>query len=129
MLSSPRKISKLFIKFLKWGKIDKTILLIQKYPDLILPYEKAFLESFDNKVLRSCKWIYEYCLEHHLELNIKNIINICIYACETRNWDFVKLIIDNNQSYNWKNIILDAIENKKLIEYNYVQLIKLNILE
>ena len=129
MLSSPRKVSKLFIKFLKWGKIDKANYLLTQYPEYELPYQKAFQESYENKCLNSCKWIYEYCIQNNVEFKIDNIISVFLYACDTRNWDFVKLIINNDKnSYNWKNIVLDALQNKKIMEYNYIQLIKLNIL-
>lgn len=127
MFSSPSKVSKLFIKFLKWGKILKARHLIDTYPTYILPWNKAFNEAFINKCMNSCKWIYEYCIINNIHLDIPNLPDIFIYACDTKYWDFVKLII-TNEKYQWLDIAKKALNEKKLMEYNFIQLIKLNLL-
>lgn len=59
MLTSPRKLKKLFIKFVSWGAIQKAKNLIELHPLLDLPLQKAFEESLLNSCIRSAVWIIE----------------------------------------------------------------------
>ena len=65
MLSSERKIKKLFIKFLTWNQIKKAINLVNVYPDCIMPWQKAFESAAGNNAYDICIWILEYLNQSH----------------------------------------------------------------
>lgn len=70
MLTSERKVKKLFIKFLTWNKINKAISLIAKYPEIIMPWQKAFESTFGNNDFDTCIWILQKQSIYNFEINI-----------------------------------------------------------
>lgn len=65
MLTSERKIRKLFIKFLTWNKKNKALNLLETYPECIMPWQKAFESAAGNNAYDICIWILEYLNQSH----------------------------------------------------------------
>lgn len=120
MLTSERKICKLFIKFLEWDKIDKAANLIQTYPNLAMPWQKAFECASMNYSLRACQWINE---QHRINVNnddgtgtgTGNNTSVVVLDIHFNNdalfvqlvtrgcIDFVKWLVSLEPMYLWKN--------------------------
>ena len=75
MLSSERKIGKLFIKFLTWNKKKKAINLLDTYPECIMPWQKAFESTADNNMFDICIWILEQQITFNFTINRDYIEN------------------------------------------------------
>jgi hypothetical protein len=74
MLTSPRKICKLFIKFVIYGKYTKAETLLQHYPEYssIIPWQKAFTEALQQQAYNVCNWIIEKSEILHFTLDIQS---------------------------------------------------------
>jgi hypothetical protein len=59
MLTSLRKLQKLFIKFIEWGQLAKAEAIIRNNPDLEIPWQKAFVSAVMNNMERSARWVIE----------------------------------------------------------------------
>ena len=72
MLTSPRKVCKLFIKFVVWCKFTKAEALLLHYPEcgIIIPWQKAFEEASMQNSYNACKWIYNKSQELNFALDI-----------------------------------------------------------
>ena len=70
MLTSTRKLHKLFIKFIEWGKIAKAEKLILQHPNLEMPWQKAFENAVMNKMIQGARWIYENSIHHGVHIDI-----------------------------------------------------------
>jgi hypothetical protein len=106
MLTSERKICKLFIKFLEWDKIEKATNLITMYPNLQAPWQKAFERAAINKMDRGSKWTYEYANKLGLKIDIhfendKLINYLILQECRY----FIKWLISIEPNYPWLNKI------------------------
>jgi hypothetical protein len=107
MLTSERKVKKLFIKFLTWMKIDKAKNLLKQYPDIIFPWQKALIEAAGKNSFNSCRWIittaiteYNTPLDIHFEDNIlyKN-------ASKYRYKDMLEILTTTEPDYDWQGIL------------------------
>lgn len=121
MLSSPRKICKLFIKFTSWNKCSKAENLIKMYPEYIMPWQKAFEEASLNKSYSACNWLYLQSINYGFTINIhykndKLIIDLCKYGY----LDNIIMVIKWDKEYHWiekLTTILETLHNKdKIIE-------------
>ena len=72
MLTSEKKIHKLFIKFISWNKINKCSKLLATYPAIsaTLPWQKAFEETFRNKQYNACIWIMQQKALYDFEIDV-----------------------------------------------------------
>lgn len=82
MLSSERKIRKLFIKFLTWNKKMKAINLLDTYLECIMPWQKAFESAADNNNFDICLWILEQQSKYSFIIDIHYNDNIVIKKLE-----------------------------------------------
>lgn len=106
MLTSERKVKKLFIKFLTWMKIKKAENLLKQYPDFNFPWQKALEEAAGKNTFSSCEWIittatlkYNITLDIHFEDNIlyKN-------ASKYRYNDILDILTKTDPIYPWNTI-------------------------
>ena len=126
MLSSPRKICKLFIKFTSWNKCSKAEHLITQYPECIMPWQKAFEEAVQNKSYSACNWLYTKAKDNNITIDIhfqndKFILELCKYGY----LDNITMIIQWDKEYQWLAklaSILETLHNKERI----VDIIKQN---
>jgi hypothetical protein len=101
MLTSERKLCKLFIKFLEWDKIKKAEFLVQTYPNLQMPWQKAFEIAGLNNSFIACKWIYD---NTKVPLDIHFKADALILNLVTRGFtDFIKWLVMLEPIYSWKN--------------------------
>ncbi len=114
MLTSERKICKLFIKFVAWNKCSKAEQILARYPEYIMPWQKAFEEAFANKSYNSCKWIYNKANMHavHIDIHYKNN-EIMVLACKMDYLDIINMIIQWDSTYPWLEHIMPIIETSK----------------
>jgi len=70
MHESDKKIKKLFIKFISWNKIEKTKKLIEQNLHIIMPWQKAFEETFKNRYIITLLWILEQQNIYNFTINI-----------------------------------------------------------
>lgn len=112
MLSSPRKIQKLFIKFTTWGKLDKAQNLLITYPDIAMPWEKAFIEAIVNKSYGSVKWLYENALALDIHLDIHyNYDQLYQDWCKNGYMYYVEWLIKCDIIYPWRETASILLEN------------------
>ena len=112
MLTSPRKLQKLFIKFISWGLIPKAQNLLNQYPTLEIPWQKAFEETLINRYIyiNAVEWILEKSLEQGFIINphIDNdkIMKQLILSekMECIRW-LIKITKINNETYPWKEYL------------------------
>jgi len=106
MLTSERKVKKLFIKFLTWMKIEKAKNLLKQYPHIVFPWQKALEEAASRNEFSSCKWIittatteYNTPLDIHFEDDIiyKNVSKF-------RYKDILEFLTKTEPEYNWLEI-------------------------
>ena len=106
MLTSERKLQKLFIKFVEWGKITKAENLIQTHPELEIPWQNAFERAGLNKIERSAGWIFERASKLGLKIDIhfdndKLLNYLVLQECRY----FIKWLVALEPNYSWKSII------------------------
>jgi len=106
MLTSQRKLQKLFIKFIEWGKLVKVEKLMQIHPELEIPWQKAFESAALNRNSRGAEWIYERATPLGLQIDIHfdkdKLIN---YLVVLDNRCLIKWLIGLEPNYPWINTI------------------------
>jgi hypothetical protein len=112
MLSSPRKIAKLFIKFVMWGNVMKAEKLLLEYPECVMPWQKAFEEASKNKSISACRWLVKNAQLHDnvIDIHYKNdeVIDI---PCKFGYLDTLREIISWDKAYPWYDVIIERIAN------------------
>ena len=103
MLTSERKLQKLFIKFIEWGKITKAENLITLHPELEIPWQKAFESAAMNKMQCGVEWIYTRANQQNIEINIhfdndKLLNYMILQGCRY----IIKWLILQDSAYPWK---------------------------
>ena len=106
MLTSERKLCKLFIKFIEWGKIAKAENLMQLNPELEFPLQKAFESAALNKMERGAGWTYELACKLSVKIDIhfdndKLVNYLAIQECRS----FIKWLLALEPNYQWKSTI------------------------
>jgi hypothetical protein len=106
MLTSERKLQKLFIKFVEWGKIAKACNLLMKHPELEIPWQKAFEKAGLNKIEHSARWIYEQAKQLGVKVDIhfdydKLVNYLILHECRY----LIKWLISLEPNYSWKSNI------------------------
>lgn len=111
MLSSPRKIRKLFIKFVIWNKFAKADNLLTQYPECEMPWQKAFEEASSKNMHSACKWIYTQAKTRLINIDIHfNNNEILDTPCKLGYLDTIKYIINLEPAYPWIDNISGMIE-------------------
>jgi hypothetical protein len=114
MLTSQRKVCKLFIKFVIWNKFAKAEHLLEKYPDCIMPWQKAFEEASSNKSYNACKWIYNKAKLYSIPIDIHYRNNeILLIPCKMDYLDTINMIILLDINYPWLETIKPLLEFSK----------------
>jgi len=102
VLTSERKLRKLFIKFVIWNKLSKADNLLKQYPECDMPWQKAFEEASMNTSYSACKWIYNNTTVRKVAIDIHFRNNdILAKPCKLGYIDDVKLIINLEPTYPW----------------------------
>lgn len=111
MLTSERKLQKLFIKFIEWGKITKAENLMALNPKLEIPWQKAFESAGMNRNMHGVEWIYKRvshnCYSNHdIRINIhfdndKLMNYMILHGCRY----IIKWLISQDSTYPWKKHI------------------------
>lgn len=106
MLTSERKLQKLFIKFVEWGKIKKANQLMQSHPNLIIPWQKAFECAAMNQMLRGAEWVYNQakCNGLDIDTHFENdkLLNHLILQ---QSMYFIKWLLALEPNYPWRSKI------------------------
>ena len=102
MLTSERKLHKLFIKFIEWGQVAKAENLILSHPELEVPLQKAFERASLNKEERGAGWIYERGRKLGIKIDIhfdnNKLLNyLILQECQY----FIKWLIALEPNYPW----------------------------
>lgn len=114
MLTSERKVCKLFIKFIAWNKCSKAEQILARYPEYIMPWQKAFEEAFANKSYNSCKWLYNKAIELSIPIDIHYKNNeIMSLPCKMDYLDIINMIIQWEPNYQWLDHIIPILETSK----------------
>lgn len=112
MLSSPRKIQKLFIKFTAWRKMHKAMNLLTTYPEIIMPWEKAFIEAIQNKAYNSIVWLYKEALSRGIILDIHyNHDHLYQEFCKLGYIQMIEWLFSCDTTYKWNETATILIEN------------------
>ena len=98
MLSSHRKIQKLFIKHLMWNRVKKAEELLTTYPDCCMPWQKAFEESAMNDSFEICIWIMNQRSIYNFEIDI-----------HYNNDELIKIFTSKQHNSNYYNQYRDRI--------------------
>lgn len=102
VLTSERKLRKLFIKFVIWNKLLKADNLLKQYPECNMPWQKALEEASMNNMYSACRWIYNNARLREVVLDIHFRNNeILAKPCKLGYIDEVKLIINLETTYPW----------------------------
>lgn len=106
MITSKRKLQKLFIKFIEWEKITKAENLVELHPELVIPWQKAFECAAMNKMNRGMEWIYTRANQQNIKINIhfdndKLLNYMILQGCRY----IIKWLISKDLSYPWKTNI------------------------
>jgi len=102
MLTSERKLQKLFIKFIEWGQLSKAENLILSHPGLEIPWQKAFERAALNKEIRGAELIYERAsklgikIDFHFDNN-KLLNYLILQECQY----FIKWLMSLEPDYQW----------------------------
>jgi hypothetical protein len=97
MLTSERKLHKLFIKFVTWNKVEKAMKLLEIHPLIEFPLQKAFEESTRNKSYWSSKWIYSLAILKNVKIDIHyNNDEFLLDIKTSNNREMLKWIEENN---------------------------------
>jgi hypothetical protein len=111
MLLSPRKVSKLFIKFVVWNKFAKAEQLLMQYPEYVMPWQKAFEEASANNSYNACKWIYDKAKDLFIQIDIHYKNNeILTIPCKMDYLDTIIMIISWDNNYPWMETITPLLE-------------------
>lgn len=102
MLTSERKLQKLFIKFIEWGKVAKAANLILSHPELEIPWQKAFEKAALNNEERGAGWIYESASKLGIKIDIHFENDKLLNYLTLQNYQyFIKWIIALEPNYPW----------------------------
>jgi hypothetical protein len=102
VLTSERKVRKLFIKFAIWSKYEKVDNLLKQYPECVMPWQKAFEEASMKNAYGACKWIYNSAVNREIMLDIHFRNNeILATSCKLGYLDNIKMICDFDKDYKW----------------------------
>lgn len=103
MLTSERKLQKLFIKFIEWGHVIKAENLIKLHSELEIPWQKAFESATMNKMERGAIWIYDLACKRGVKIDIhfdndKLLNYLILQDCRY----FLKWLIGLESNYPWQ---------------------------
>ena len=113
VLTSERKVRKLFIKFAIWNKFPKADNLLKQYPECEMPWQKAFEEASMKNVYSACRWIYNNAKQREVMLDIHFRNNeILATPIKLGYIDDIKFIIKLAPDYQW----LEMDNIKEMIE-------------
>jgi hypothetical protein len=102
VLTSERKVRKLFIKFAIWNKFSKADNLLKQYPECDMPWQKALEEASMKNMYCACKWIYNNARLRKIVIDIHFRNNeILATPCKLGYSDDVKFIIKLEPEYPW----------------------------
>lgn len=107
MLTSERKVKKLFIKFLTWMKIEKAKKLLKQYPHIIFPWQKALEEAASKNEFSSCKWIITTAIIQYntpLDIHFENDI-IYKNASKFHYKTMLDILTTTEPEYPWNTIL------------------------
>lgn len=108
MLTSERKLQKLFIKFIEWGKVAKAANLTLSHPELEIPWQKAFEKAALNNEERGARWIYERVststLGIKIDIHFENDKLLNYLTLQDYQY-FIKWIIALEPTYPWLSTI------------------------
>jgi hypothetical protein len=116
MLTSERKIRKLFIKFLTWDKKAKAINLLETYPECSMPWQKAFECAASNNAYDICLWILDYLPQTQLNytrINIHYEDDILLTKLEN-----MSIMYRNSNGYKYRDYLDKLLNYDKLPNYD-----------
>jgi len=121
MLTSPRKIYKLFIKFTTWNKYSKAENLLKMYPEYIMPWQKAFEEAARNKSYSACNWLFITSKTLGILINIHyNNDELILDVFRNGYLDSASMICSWDKEYPWlillENRIITMKRNDEIIK-------------
>jgi hypothetical protein len=115
VLTSEKKIKKLFIKFVIWNKFAKANNLLKQYPEYNMPWQKAFEEASSKNMYIACKWIYNHSKQHLINIDIHfNNNEILATPCKFGNLNDIKFIINLEPTYHWIDNIQEMVETSPM---------------